>query len=296
MDIYDCFMYFDEDLLLDIRLNTLNKHIKKFVIAEATYTHNGNQKKLKFDINKFSKFKDKIIYIIVDKKPENILELMPDDSDEKKGEKLILNGMARDYFQRENLTRGISDAADNDLIMISDLDEIPNLDQIKLSNINNNILIFEQKMFYYKLNLFYEEYKWLGTKAVKRKKFLSPQWLRNIKGKAYPFWRIDTLFSKKKYSNLKFINNGGWHFTCMRTPEDLENKMLNFAHHYEYEDSGLNIYDLKKLMSEKRVMYDHNIDSKGYKWSGKTVLKKISNDELPQYISSNLIKFNEWLD
>ena len=82
----------------------------------------------------------------------------------KKGEKLILNGMARDYFQRENLTRGISDAADNDLIMVSDLDEIPNLDQIKLSNINNNILIFEQKMFYYKLNLLYEEYKWLGTK------------------------------------------------------------------------------------------------------------------------------------
>ena len=296
MDIYDCFMYFDEDLLLDIRLNTLNKYVKKFIIAEATYTHNGNQKKLNFDINKFSKFKDKIVYIIVDKKPENILELMPGDSDEKKGEKLILNGMARDYFQRENLTRGISDATDNDLIMVSDLDEIPNLDQIKLSNINNNILIFEQKMFYYKLNLFYEEYKWLGTKAVKRKKFLSPQWLRNIKGKAYPFWRIDTIFSKKKYSNLKFINNGGWHFTCMRTPEDLENKMLNFAHHYEYEDSGLNINDLKKLISEKRVMYDHNIDSKGYKWSGKSVLKKISNDELPKYVSSNLIKFNEWLD
>ena len=168
-------MYFDEDLLLDIRLNTLNKYVKKFIIAEATYTHNGNQKKLNFDINKFSNFKDKIVYIIVDKKPENILELMPGDSDEKKGEKLILNGMARDYFQRENLTRGISDATDNDLIMVSDLDEIPNLDQIKLSNINNNILIFEQKMFYYKLNLLYEEYKWLGTKAVKKKIF----YLRN---------------------------------------------------------------------------------------------------------------------
>ena len=66
-------MYFDEDLLLDLRLNTLNKYVKKFVITEATYTHNGTKKKLKFDITKFNKFKDKITYIIVDKPPPNIL-------------------------------------------------------------------------------------------------------------------------------------------------------------------------------------------------------------------------------
>ena len=69
-------MYFDEDLLLDLRLNSLNKYIKKFVITEATYTHNGNKKKLNFDINKFPKFKDKIEYIIVDKSPPNIIELV----------------------------------------------------------------------------------------------------------------------------------------------------------------------------------------------------------------------------
>ena len=155
MNIYDCFMYFDEDLLLDIRLNTLDKFVKKFVITEALYTHNGNKKELKFDINKFQKFKDKIIYLVVEKQPENILDLVDGESKEKRGEKLILNGMARDYFQRENLSRGLIESTSDDLILISDLDEIPNLKYLDYTKIKNNILIFEQKMFYYKLNLFY---------------------------------------------------------------------------------------------------------------------------------------------
>ena len=289
-------MYFDEDLLLDIRLNTLNNFVKKFIITEATYTHNGTPKKLKFDINKFNKFKDKIIYIVVDNQPSNILSLSDNDTKEKRGEKLILNGMARDYFQRENLSRGIEKADDGDLIFISDLDEIPNLKNLDFSMIKNNIIIFEQKMFYYKLNLYYEDYIWFGTKATKKKNFLSPQWIRNIKGKKYPKWRIDTLFSKKKYSNLYFVKNGGWHFTCLRTPEELEKKLLNFAHHYEYEESGLNIKNLKQLMAEKRVMYDHNVDQKGSKWSGKSILKKIETDLLPEYISSNVNSFEEWID
>tara|TARA_B100001059_G_scaffold235084_1_gene279615 strand:- start:57 stop:926 length:870 start_codon:yes stop_codon:yes gene_type:complete len=289
-------MYFDEDLLLDIRLNTLDKFVKKFVITEALYTHNGNKKELKFDINKFQKFKDKIIYLVVEKQPENILDLVDGESKEKRGEKLILNGMARDYFQRENLSRGLIESTSDDLILISDLDEIPNLKYLDYTKIKNNILIFEQKMFYYKLNLFYEDYTWLGTKAVKKKNFISPQWLRNIKGKIYPKWRIDTFFSKKKYSNLIFINNGGWHFTCLRTPKELEKKLLNFAHHYEFEESGLKINDLRKLIEEKRVMYDHNVDQKGYKWSGKSILKNLDTSLLPDYILSNLDKYKNWLD
>jgi len=296
MNIYDCFMYFDEDLLLDLRLNTLNKYVNKFVIAEATYTHNGSKKELKFDIANFKKFQDKITYIVVDKPPPNILSLKKNEPKHVRGEKLILNGMARDYFQRENLYKGLTKTQENDLIMISDLDEIPNLKNLNLSKINNQIIIFEQKMFYYKLNLFYEDFKWLGTKATKKKNFLSPQWLRNIKGKKYPKWRLDTIFSKKKYSNLSFVKDGGWHFTCLRTPEELEKKLLNFAHHYEYEESGLKITDLKKLISEKRVMYDHNTDKKGYKWSGKSTLKKIDNRYLPSHISLNYDKYKDWLD
>ena len=289
-------MYYDEDLLLDLRLNILNDHVKKFIITEATYTHNGKPKKLAFDINQFKKFKDKIIYIIVDKQPENIIPLSDNDTKEKRGEKLILNGMARDYFQRENLSRGLNEAADNDLIIVSDLDEIPNLNDLNFSDIENNIIIFKQKMFYYKLNLFYQDYTWIGSKATKRKNFLSPQWIRNIKGKKYSKWRVDVMFSKKKYSNLMFVENGGWHFTFLRTPEEIEKKLLSYAHHYEFEESGLNLNNLKQLMNEKRVMYDHNVDQKKFKWSGKSKLKKIKNDFLPKYIVSNLTKYRNWLD
>ena len=296
MNIYDCFMYFDEDLLLDIRLNTLNEHVKKFVIAEATYAHNGKPKKLRFDISKFKKFRDKITYIIVDKEPDNIIKLSENDTKGERGEKLVLNGMARDYFQRQSLTKGIEDAHNEDLILISDLDEIPYLNNLNFSKIKNQIIIFEQKMLYYKLNLLYEDYNWLGTRAINKKNLISPQWLRNIKGRNYSKWRFDILFSKKKYSNLFFIKNGGWHFTCLKTAEELEKKLLNFAHHYEYQESGLNIQKIKQLISEKKVIYDHNVDQRQYKWSGKVKLKKIDTNLLPEYIQSNLEKYNDWLD
>ena len=296
MNIYDCFMYYDEDLLLDIRLNSLEKFVKKFVITEATYAHNGENKKLNFDINKFKRFKDKIIYIVVDKQPKNILELKKGDTREKIGEKLILNGMARDYFQRENLAKGLVDAKDEDLILISDLDEIPNLERLNFKNIKNNIIIFEQKIFYYKLNLLYDNFLWQGTRAIKNKNFLSPQWLRNIKSKKYPRWRIDTIFSKKKYSDLMLVKNGGWHFTCLKTPDQLEKKLINYAHHYEFQESGLKIADIKKFISEKRVIYDYKVDQKEFKWSGRSTLKKLETKFLPSYVSKNLHKYSDWLD
>ena len=296
MNIYDCFMYYDEDLLLDLRLNILDKYVKKFVITEATYTHNGSKKKLNFNINNFRKFKDKIEYIVVDQQPPDIKEIKAQDSKKITEDKLILNGMARDYFQRECLNKGLQNLEKDDLVIISDLDEIPNIQNLNFSEIKDNIVIFRQKMFYYKFNLIYDDYIWAGSKAVKYKNFISPQWLRNIKSKKYPSWRFDVLFSRKKYSNLYYIDNGGWHFTCIRTPEDLEKKLLNFAHHYEFEQSGLKIGDLKKLISEKRVMYDHSVDQRGYKWSGKSILRRISDDLLPSYIKNNSSKFKDWLD
>ncbi len=296
MRIFDCTTYYDEELMMDIRFNTLNDQVEKFIVVESLFSHSGNKKKLNFDIKNFQKFKNKIDYIIVDKPPTNILEINPKDSKHSKGEKLILNGMSRDYFQRENLERGLKNLSDNDLILISDLDEIPNLKNLNFAEIKNNIVIFEQKIFYYKLNLFYGDYAWFGTKGTRKKNFLSPQWLRNVKSTKYPKWRIDTVFSKKKYSNLIFIKNGGWHFTCLKTAKELEKKLLNFAHHYEFETSGLKINDIEKMIKEKRVIYDHNVDQKSYKWSGKSKLKKIDKDLLPEYVNLNLEKFDKWLE
>ena len=289
-------MYFDEDMLLDIRLHTLNKYIKKFIITEATYSHNGSKKELKFDIQKFSKFKDKINYIVVDNQPSNILKLENSDTDEKKSEKLILNGMARDNFQRNNLYKGLLDVNDEDLVLVSDLDEIPNLVNLKLNKIKNKIIIFEQDMFYYKFNLIYKDFKWFGTKAIKKRNLISPQWLRNIKNKLYPWWRIDTLFSKDKYTNISIVKNGGWHFTCIKTPQELEKKLLNFAHHHEFEESGLKLQDLKNLINDKKIMYQHNLDKKDNRWGEGSYLEKIDISFLPEYIILNSENFKKWLD
>ena len=297
MNIYDCFMYFDEDLLLDIRLNILNDYVSKFVITEATYAHNGAKKKLKFDVNNFKKFKEKIEYIVVDTQPSNILSTDKEDDEKKRSQKLISNGYARDNHQRNELAKGIKNASDDDIIIISDLDEIPNLTDVNFNNIKNKIILFKQKMFYYKLNLYYPKFSWFGSKACKKKELISPQWLRNIKSKKYSKLRLDLLFNKKKYNDIFFVLDGGWHFTCIKTPEELENKLLSFAHHYDFEQSGLGSADLKKLISEKRIMYDHNLPQESNdKWGGKSKLKKISTSELPEHINLNINRYKDWLD
>jgi len=298
MNIYDCFQYFDEDLLLDIRLNILNQYVKKFVITEATFSHNGNKKKLNFNIENFKNFKDKIEYIVVDKPPPNIEQINLNDSEDVKSQKLILNGMARDIYQREQLNKGLSKANEDDIILISDLDEIPNLDNLRFDKIRNKIIIFKQMMFYYKLNLLYKNYDWFGTKACKKKNFISPQWLREIKANKYSKYRIDLIFSKKKYSDIFFVDNGGWHFTYLKNYVDLEKKLLNFAHHHEFEISGIKQEDIKKMIEDRKAIYNHQVDQKNYKikWGGDIKLEKVSNSILPNYVVKNLINYKEWLD
>ena len=102
MKIYDCFMFFDEEMLLDLRFNVLNKYVDKFIITEARYAHNGDPKKLNFDIKKFENFKDKIEYIVVNEPPPNLFEINENDKESIRAEKLILNGYKRDHFQSNN--------------------------------------------------------------------------------------------------------------------------------------------------------------------------------------------------
>ena len=187
MKIYDCFMFFDEEMLLDLRLNIMDKYVDKFVITEATYTHSGNPKKLIFDINKFSKFKDKIIYIVVDKPPPDLLKI--DESDNNKqdtrGQKLILNGYKRDNYQRQMAQQALNDIDPDDWIIINDIDEIPNLKKVNFNSIKNKLVIFKQQIFYYKFNLLYPSHIWHGSRACKKKYLESPQWLRDLKHKKY---------------------------------------------------------------------------------------------------------------
>ena len=298
MKIYDCFQFFDEEMLLDLRLNIMNKYVDKFVITEATYTHNGNPKKLIFDINKFSKFKDKIIYIIVDKQPPDLHKIKDSDNDKKdtRGQKLVLNGYKRDNYQRQMAKKALEGIDPDDWIIINDIDEIPNLKKIDLKNIKNKLVLFKQQMFYYKFNLLYPSIPWFGSKACKRKNFLSPQWLRNIRQKKYPIWRLDTLLSKKKYNDIFIVKDGGWHFTNIKTPKDIEKKFLNYTHHYEFKLSGLKLEDLKKIVKEKKIIYDHSKDQTRSKWRSNTTLSSVGLSEMPDYLKENYKKYDNWLD
>ena len=298
MKIYDCFQFFDEEMLLDLRLNIMDKYVDKFVITEATYMHSGKPKKLLFDINKFSRFKDKIIYIVVDQQPPDLLKITEKDNDkhDTRGQKLILNGYKRDNFQRQMAQKEIKNADPEDWILINDIDEIPNLKNVDFKKVKKKILIFKQKIFYYKFNLLYPTSPWFGSRACKKKNLISPQWLRDMKHKKYPLWRIDVFFSKKKYNNIFYINDGGWHFTNIKSPEDIEKKLLNYTHHDEFERSGLKLHDLKKKVSEKKAIYNLNVDQKENKWDSKTTLLTIELSNMPDYLKENYKKYLNWLD
>ena len=187
MKIFDCFMYFDEEIVLDTRLNYLDRFVDYFVIVESKFTHRGDSRNLNFDINKFSKFKDKIIYNVIDKQPSDIEEIYEYDADKKdtRGQKLVNNSNKREHFQRNGALESLKNIDQEDVILINDIDEIPNLDEINLRNINKKIIIFKQKVFLYKFNLLYEGLSWYGSKACKKKYFISPQWLRDVKHKKY---------------------------------------------------------------------------------------------------------------
>ena len=296
MKIYDCFMFFDEEMLLDLRLNIMNKYVDKFVITEATYMHSGAPKKLIFDINKFGKFKDKIIYNVVDQQPSTLEKINDGDNLDIKGSKLINNSLKRENFQREMSKMSINDADEEDIILINDIDEIPNLNEINFKNLKNKLVIFKQKTFYYKFNLYYENLIWHGSKACKKKYFKSPQWLRNVRHRKYPIWRLDIFFSDKKYNNIQYVENGGWHFTNIKSPENLEKKFLNFLHHQDYEASGLNLKNIKEKVKNRKILYDLGVDQRDFKWSGLKTLKKVDISEMPDYLSSNYKKYSDWLE
>ena len=297
MKIFDCTTFYSEDLMMDLRFNILNDYVEKFIVCESTISHSGNKKKLNFDINNYSKFKDKITYIIIDEEPEGIVRQKNGlaEPHEKRSDSLKRINLSYDY-----MIKAISDASDNDLIMLSDNDEIPNLNSNQFKKSKKNIIIFKQLFFYYKLNLLYDLIPWYGSKATKKKNLLSMSWLRNLKNKEYPFWRLDTLFSNTKYMDLEIINDGGWHFTNLMTAEKLYEKLTNFGHHDEFELSGMTIDNLQKKINDKEVFFNHFVDKEKYKerWNFNYKLKKIDDKKLPDYLQleENRLKLKDWFD
>ena len=267
MAIFDCFQFFNEEHIAELRFNILNDFVDYFVIVESTVNHQGKEKKLQFDINKYQKFKKKIRYIIVDDTPDAIKKA------HEGGESLV------EQHQRNSLMKVINKAHDEDIIILSDVDEIPDLNKLKLFD-RKNYAVFSQKMFMYKINLLnLDENNWHGSKICLKKKLKSPQWLRNLKFKKYPFWRID------KPKNIQIIQNGGWHFAYLQTAENISRKIRSFAHGEFNKEHFANEEKIKD-----RIEKGEDIFQRGFK------IKKINiDDTFPDYIQKNQNMLKSWI-
>ena len=267
MAIFDCFQYFNEDHIADLRFNILDEYVDFFVVVESTVNHQGQTRKLHFDKNKYKKFQNKIVYIEVDDTPDNIKK--PHTG----GESLV------EQHQRNSIMKGLNKSQDNDLIILSDVDEIPDLNKLKVFD-KNKYAVFSQKMFMYKLNLLnLNENNWHGSKICLKKNLKSPQWLRNLKFKKYPFWRID------KQKNLQIIDDGGWHFAYLQDVKNISKKIKSFAH---------GEFNKAEIVSEKNIELKINqgedVLGRGYK------IKKIEIDSsYPKYIINNKDKLKNWI-
>ena len=288
-------MYFDEEMILDLRLNILNKYVDYFVIVESTFTHRGEKRKLKFNQNKFEHFKDKIIYLIYDQIPENIEDINTKDTENEKSRKLIMNAVFRENGQRNFISKGLKNAESEDIILISDVDEIPNLNNLNFNQINQKIFLFEQDMFYYKFNLKLPNLLWKGTKGCRKKNLKSPQWLRNIKDRKYPFYRIDAFFSEKKFINCKIIKEGGWHFTNIKTADEIKHKLKSYLHHIEFDKNPLTTNEIDQIIKDKIPVYDLSADKRQNKLGGNK-LENYPIQNLPKFLIDNLEKYKEWID
>ena len=266
MAIYDCFQYFNEDHVLDLRFNILNEKVDYFVISESTKTHQGIEKKLQFNPSNFPKFRHKIKYVVADYQ-EKI-----DFDNHTGGESAV------EQHQRNYLSKGLLDADDNDLIVLSDSDEIPDLTKLNQLKKNTKLAAFSQMMFMYKLNLQnINESNWVGSRLALKKNFPIPQKLRNMKFKEYPFWRFDKIGTQ--------LIKGGWHFSFLQKPSDIAKKIKSYSHG---EFNKNEITDEKKI--EEKIINNEDVFGRGFK------LKKINiDDRYPEFIKDNINLLKQWI-
>ena len=296
MKVFDCTTYFDEPLLFELRLNILSKYVDEFIVCEATYTHSGQKKKINFDKNSYPDFKDKITHIVVEQQPDNLLEI--NESNKFDNSLFRLNAAKRIEKQRNELISYFDEANDNDWIIYSDSDEIPDLSKINLRNTNKKIVLFKQKFFYYKFNLILESQDWFGSKACKFSALKSFTDLRNTKTKKYKWWRLDTIFKNDKFINLQIVDDGGWHFTELKNPKQIYIKHKNDEHHDEFDLTGINENDIEDMVKNRYIPYDHSADKKDLnkKWnkSNRVYLNKINDNKLSNYLIDNKSKYLKW--
>lgn len=266
MKIFDCVTFFEENRLMELRFNILNNYVDHFIVCEGKFDHQGRKKKINFDKNKYQKFKKKITHIIVDKFPKNI------------------NAWERQAFQRESILTGLKKAKDNDLILFSDPDEIPNLSNFKKNKFKKKYIIFLQDLFYYKLNIKETELgnNWEGTRGCLKHNLKSINYMRQKvlkKNLKYGFWRID------KERNFQIIKNGGWHFSYLLTPTEIQRKIKTFAHTELNKNKYTNLKNIKYCIKNFKDLFHRDVKYEKIK----------INSDFPNYILKNKKKLSKWI-
>ena len=262
--IFDCVTFFKENFVTNIRFEILNDLVDYFVICESIYDHRGKKKELNFKLLN-EKFRSKIIYIVYEEK--------------FKSQDLWKNQAQ----QREFIFEGLKFANDNDHVMFSDPDEIPNPDKLKNLDLKNKYGIFLQDCFCYKINLFNKyESPWEGTKICKMKNLKSIDHMRQnvkVKNLKYKFFRID------KEKDIQIISDGGWHFNNLMSPEDISLKLKTFAHS-EYASPEFSSVSIIKEKIHKKI----DLFNRGHIYEVVNLGKKF-----PNYILKNLDKFKDYI-
>jgi beta-1,4-mannosyl-glycoprotein beta-1,4-N-acetylglucosaminyltransferase len=279
--IYDSFLFFNELELLEMRMNILNDVVDYFVIVESTKTFSSNKKELIYYQNRdlYKKFQHKIIHVVIDDTPSSFHTI--DYIDSPKTEEEILKNKILKYvdespgwdrketqwgvetFQRESIIRGLIDCNDEDIIIVSDVDEIPNpLEVIKLKEIPEGVFNFNQNMYFYYLNMLKEK-NWSGSKSCTWGK------LKNIS--------LNSLRQNKHTTNT--IPNGGWHFSFMGG----ESRIIQKLESYSHQEYNTEYY-------KQNVKNNMESDRDPFFRGG---LEKVRIDSTyPAYIIENLEKFD----
>lgn len=236
--IYDCFTFFNELDLLEIRLNVLADAVDKFVLVEMTKTHQGRPKPLYYHENKerFKKFHSKIIHIAVNSCP--VLE----------------NSWAYENYQRNGIARGLNQCACDDVIMISDVDEIPNPQKILTHLPSKGVSVFLQNFFYYYLNWQCQNekiWKW-GTKIMRYSFFLN-----GLDAFTFPpsVYLVEALNSKTTPNKIRLypqavpISDGGWHFSYLGGVQQIVLKIQSFSHQEFNRPEYLDVQELENIIA-----------------------------------------------
>jgi len=277
MKIIDCFNFFNEFDIIELRFNILYPYVDKFIVVESSVTHTGISKPFYFDenISKFEKFLDKIEIFKVTDTPNNFLNLEHTEDLALKtinkyiGETTYFNkenqiDYGRDFFQKECLFRALKNYSDEDLVFYSDADEIPHtgiFENLNKLDLENNIYACSQKMFYYYLNIL-KESDWSGSKFGL---------IKNLK--KYP---VNAIRNEK--SLTKKVIPGGWHFSFMGGAEKVKTKLL--------------AYSAKDMANEKVLnSIEENIQNNIDPFFRQSLSKVEIDNTYPKYILENLEKY-----